>query len=78
MKEGLLWFDDDKGSDLAQKVGRAAACYRQKHGHGPTVCFVHPSLLDEHAPTYANGVRIEGLPIILIHHFWIGEGCDGD
>lgn len=43
---GLLWFDDDPNRDLKQKVGNAARRYTEKFGRQPTVCYVHPSMLD--------------------------------
>jgi hypothetical protein len=78
MREGLLWFDDDARRDLAQKVGRAAAHYQRKHGRRPTVCYVHPSLLQENTSTETGSVRIEARASVLRHHFWIGEAGDGD
>lgn len=44
---GLLWFDDDPNRDLEQKVGNAARRYTEKFGRQPTVCYVHPSMLDD-------------------------------
>lgn len=72
MKVGLLWFDDDPKRDLAQKVKRAAQRYRQKFGRPPTVCYVHPSLLDGGSRRVGQ-VRVRGLPSVLRHHFWLGE-----
>ncbi len=43
---GLLWFDDDPNRDLKQKVGNAAKRYAEKFGRQPTVCYVHPSMLN--------------------------------
>jgi hypothetical protein len=71
LSEGLLWFDDDPGRDLAEKVGRAAQHYRTKFGRRPNVCYVHPSLLE--GSQAAGGVRIAALPTVLRHHFWVGE-----
>jgi hypothetical protein len=45
MKVGLLWYDDDPGHDLAEKIGRAARRYRQKFGASPNICYVHRSVL---------------------------------
>jgi hypothetical protein len=42
MNEGLLWYGDDPGRELAEKIGRAAKRYRQKCGALPDVCYVHP------------------------------------
>lgn len=72
MKEGLLWYDDDKTLDLAQKVGRAAKYYQQKYGRRPNVCYVHPSQLANDAQK-VDGVRVASLSTVLIHHFWMGE-----
>ncbi len=51
MKVGLLWYDDDPGRDLAEKVGRAARRYRQKFGTSPDICYVHPSTLSGNPST---------------------------
>lgn len=72
MKEGLLWYDDDPGRDLAQKVGRAAQHYRKKFGRRPNVCYVHPSLVQEEREE-VDSVSISSLSSILRHHFWLGE-----
>ena len=73
MHTGLLWYDDDQGTDLAHKVARAAARYRQKYGLVPNTCFVHPSALGGNGKTLQVGpVRITSMPSVLRHHFWIG------
>jgi len=82
MKVGLLWYDDDPGRDLAEKVGRAARRYRQKFGTSPDICYVHPSTLSGNPSTglrtsgkvrKVGGVRIAPLPSVLRHHFWVGR-----
>jgi len=73
MKTGLLWYDDDPKHSLAQKIARAAARYRQKHGEVPDVCFVHPSALGENGKMSKVGpVSVTARPSVLPHHFWIG------
>jgi len=72
VKTGLLWFDDDPGRDLAQKVERAARRHRQKFGHRPNACYVHPSMLNG-GPRNIDGVLVASLPTILRHHLWVGE-----
>ena len=74
MKTGLLWFDDSKRS-LEDKVLRAVARYRRKHGRAPNLCLAHPEAFDGHEPPLAVGeveVRADGS--ILRCHFWIGVG----
>ena len=80
MKEGLLWYDDNPGRDLAEKIGRAARRYRQKFGTTPDVCYVHPSVLSPGGTSGGNGkthkvggVLVEPLPSVLRHHFWVGR-----
>ena len=73
MKAGLLWYDDDPGRDLAEKIGRAARRYRQKFGAPANVCYVHPLALDNNGETQKVGqVRVASKPSVLQHHFWIG------
>jgi hypothetical protein len=74
MKEGLLWYDDNPGRDLADKVGRAARRYKQKFNASPDVCYVHPSALDDDDKVNKVGaVRVSSRPTVLRHHFWVGQ-----
>jgi hypothetical protein len=74
MKEGLLWYDDNPGRDLADKIGQAACRYKQKFGASPDVCFVHPSVLDDDGKVDKVGaVRVSSRSTVLRHHFWVGR-----
>ena len=74
MKEGLLWYDDNPGRDLAEKIGRAARRYRQKFGKAPDICYVHPSTLNGNGKAQkVGGMRVAPLPSVLRHHFWVGR-----
>ena len=83
MKEGLLWYDDDPGRDLAEKIRRAAQRYRKKFGRAPNVCYVHPSVISALRPEDGEeqgdktrkvyGVQVASLPSVLRHHFWLGQ-----
>jgi len=87
MKVGLLWYDDDPGHDLAEKIRRAARRYRQKFGASPNICYVHRSVLHPstgsgQAPQgetgngkvrKVGGVRVSPSPTVLRHHFWLGR-----
>lgn len=74
MKEGLLWYDDDPGRDLAEKVARAVLRYQQKFGAMPTVCYVHPSAVNGGGQVAEiAGVHVEPLLSVLRHHFWVGQ-----
>jgi hypothetical protein len=71
MKVGMLWFDNDKARTLEEKVERAADYYKQKYGASPSVCYVHPTTLEE-VDFKANGVELRTAPTVQPNHFWIG------
>jgi hypothetical protein len=75
MKEGLLWFDNDSGSGIEQRVGRAVDHYRDKFGRQPDVCYVHPSVAVK-GPKKVGRVRVAPLSSVLRNHFWLGEEKD--
>ena len=77
---GLLWYDDNPGRDLAEKVGRAVRRYRQKFSEQPNMCYVHPSALAGNGDTaQVAGVEVSAGRVVLRHHFWVGveEAADG-
>jgi hypothetical protein len=71
MDIGMLWFDNDKKSDVISKITRAADYYRRKYGEDPNICFVHPSMIAEKIQNM-KGVAIRSNSTVLPHHFWIG------
>jgi len=78
MKTGMLWFDNDSGCALDQKIERAASYYLKKYGCAPSVCFVHPSMLpknghDRPVAEYTAGeIRVHPAVWILPNHYWLG------
>ena len=72
MRIGMLWFDDNKGRELADKVERAAVHYESKYNLRPDICFVHPSMLVGQ-PDTVNGIELKGSNTVLPHHLWIGR-----
>lgn len=78
MNIGMLWFDNDKNSDVTSKVNRAADYYQDKYGKEPTVCFVHPSMMGENGRKQNNKKLRAGKVDVLTsqemlpNHFWIG------
>ncbi len=71
MQEGLLWFDNDPGRKLADKVKQAANCYRTKLRQKPTVCYINADQFDTKVDKI-NGIRLKPAVNIRPHHFWIG------
>jgi hypothetical protein len=71
MNIGMLWFDNDKKTDLSDKIKRAASYYKEKYGQNPNLCFVHPSMLK--APSAAEaGIELRTTRSVLPNHFWLG------
>jgi len=69
MNIGMLWFDNDKGKTLTQKVVDAATYYRDKYGAAPNYCEVHPG---PDVPKKVGKIRIVANRTILPNHLWIG------
>ena len=82
MDVGMLWFDNDKGADLATKLERAAKYYRKKYGQTPNLCFVNPCMLTSNGNggrtktkrgSKNNGnIEIRESNTMLPNHFWLG------
>lgn len=72
MRSGMLWFDDDNSRSVEEKVLRAARHYEKKYGSEPTLCYVHPSMVNG-AGVNANGVEVRTANTVLPHHFWLGH-----
>jgi hypothetical protein len=88
MKIGMLWFDNDKQTDLTAKIESASQYYFQKYGKLPNICFVHPSMLPkktnspenqkESASYKAGNVEVKSNQSVLPNHLWIGiNGVNG-
>lgn len=73
--EGMLWFDDDKTPDLAQKLRRAFEHYRQKYGREPRLCLVNESAVD--GEMEVDGVRVVPRKNVMAHHMLITAEADG-
>lgn len=66
---GMMWFDNNPATTLAQKIQKASDYYAQKFGTPPTLCKVHP---DEYDPnTKVDGLKIEACRVILPGHLWL-------
>jgi hypothetical protein len=79
MNVGMLWFDNDRKSDLPAKVKRAATYYQGKYGVHPNLCFVHPSMAAKKGSESSaeksiksGDIEVRLTKTVLPHHFWIG------
>ncbi len=72
MRIGMLWFDDESKRSIEEKIDRAASHYATKYGSAPTLCYVHPSMLNGDSLS-ANSIEIRTANTVLPHHFWLGQ-----
>ena len=77
MNIGMLWFDNDKKSDLATKIQRAVDYYNLKYGKAPNLCLVHPRTLDNN-PWTGSGIEVRTTSAVLPNHFWLGVNSNGN
>jgi hypothetical protein len=71
LSEGLLWFDNSPRRSFADKVQDGALAYERRFKRRPTLCLVHPGDLPGDLEAVA-GLRVEGAPTVLRHHFLLG------
>lgn len=74
MDIGELFWIEQPGASLEEKVLWAADSYQKKYGHAPTLCLVHPSLLKGN--TRLGRLRLEPKKSILPNYLWIGIAAD--
>lgn len=72
MKTGMLWFDNDPKTSLAEKVARAADYYHHKYGREPDLCLINPSMV-EGETRESRKVAIRPYRPVLPGHLWIGN-----
>lgn len=71
MNYGMLWFDDDPKTKLAEKIKLASDYYKSKYGQTPNQCYIHPEMsVEDGAATEL--IKVTASPTILRHHLWIG------
>lgn len=74
MNKGMLWYDNNLKAPLSQRILEAFQYYRQKYGHAPTFCLIHPTLLktEPDLTVLPISIRIKSAPYVLPNHFWLG------
>ncbi len=81
---GILWFDDSSQS-LKDKVKPAVRRYVERFGRPPSVCYVHPSIMDGAGDGQVLDLELDGRPMqlavrprrsVLRYHLLVGEEND--
>ena len=68
---GMLWFNNDPKTDLADKIRQAVDFYSAKYGGHPNVCLVNPKTIGEQTPQ-VDGVRVDANKSIQVNHYFVG------
>ncbi len=84
MNIGMLWFDNDKNTNIPAKLERAVKYYREKYKQEPDICYLNPQMVSASGKTLSkksNGkdkqltigaIEVHQNPMVLPNHFWIG------
>ena len=70
MKEGMLWYDDQKDVSIKNKIISAIKFFESKYGYVPEKCFVNPVTLGK--PFKLNNkTEILADNYVIANHFWL-------
>lgn len=71
MDIGELVLIEDSRLSVEQRVLWAAGRYQRKYGRKPTLCLLHPSLLNGKRKRVA-GLKLEPRKSVLPNYLWVG------
>ncbi len=71
MELGELFLIEDANMNLEQRVLWAAGRYQRKYGQRPTLCLLHPSLM-QGARRHMGALRLEAKNTVLPNYLWLG------
>ena len=66
----MLWFDESDRS-LKDRVQDAATYYADKYGQAPTLCVVHPSMMNGEGDEMGE-LQLHKARSVMPNHFWVG------
>jgi hypothetical protein len=80
MHIGMLWYDGTPDLTLKSRIEKAADYYRRKYHQEPTLCLLHPSMLESEEqkpraaglPPQVGSMTIRPYGPVLPGHLWIG------
>lgn len=80
MHTGMLWYDNTPDLTLKLRIEKAADYYRKKYHQEPTLCLIHPSMLEGESKggkhpaelPQIGSMTIRPYGPVLPGHLWIG------
>ncbi|HKY79254.1 MAG TPA: hypothetical protein VI688_05240 [Anaerolineales bacterium] len=76
MELGELFLIEDLRMNLEERVLWAAARYHRRYGQQPTLCLLHPSLLEGERQRLGR-LRLVARKNVLPNYLWLGSPVDG-
>jgi len=77
MEFGELFLIEDPRMDLEQRVLWATERYQRMYGRQPTLCLLHPSLLEGGERRRLGTLRLVAKKSVLPNYVWLGAPADG-
>ncbi|MGH2582549.1 MAG: hypothetical protein ACRDFQ_06600 [Anaerolineales bacterium] len=77
MEIAELFLIENLRGDLEAQVAWAADRFQQKYGQRPTLCAIHPSLL-QRGRNRVSGIQLEARKSLLPNYLWLGVPGDLD
>ncbi|MEX2143656.1 MAG: hypothetical protein WD740_03605 [Anaerolineales bacterium] len=75
MELGELFLIEDQRMSLEQRVLWAAERYKRKYGQQPTLCMLHPSLMEGERKRMGV-LRLVAKRSVLPNYLWLGAPAD--
>lgn len=69
----MLWFDNDKNTDLPAKIERAAIYYQKKYGQIADLCLVPTGTIAKGC--IFGGIKVQPDTSVFKNNFLIGKNC---
>ena len=77
MEFGELFLIEDPRMNLEQRVLWATERYQRMYGQQPTLCLLHPSLLEGGERRRLGTLRLVAKKSVLPNYVWLGAPADG-
>jgi hypothetical protein len=71
MDVGMMWFDEERGTELRARIDRAARYYKDKYGRTPNLCYIHPRTAEGEVRAKAE-IEVRTSQSVQPDYFWLG------
>jgi hypothetical protein len=75
MKEGLLWYDNQKNVDLKERISSAVKYFENKYGYLPEICYINPITMGKEIEQNES-IKVIPNDRVILNHFWLEFSTD--